>query len=77
MIQRFTGDPINVPIRFIDNMNLALFRGEYEEVREQLIQDFNRMRRDRANDALYQGLLEGYEITIDDEALQRMALPGR
>lgn len=26
MIQRFTGDPINVPIRFIDNMNLALFQ---------------------------------------------------
>lgn len=26
MIQRFTGEPINVPIRFIDNMNLALFQ---------------------------------------------------
>ncbi|MDG6223961.1 MAG: type II/IV secretion system ATPase subunit [Candidatus Thermoplasmatota archaeon] len=26
MIQRFTGDPINVPIRFIDNMNVALFQ---------------------------------------------------
>jgi hypothetical protein len=50
---------------------------EYQEVREQLINDFNRMRRDRANEALYQGLLEGYEITIDDEALQRMVLPGR
>ncbi|MGA1821304.1 MAG: type II/IV secretion system ATPase subunit [Thermoplasmatota archaeon] len=26
MIQRFTGEPINVPIRFIDNMNVALFQ---------------------------------------------------
>ena len=34
MIQRFTGDPINVPIRFIDNMNLALFQEIiYEEGR--------------------------------------------
>jgi hypothetical protein len=47
---------------------------EYEQVREQLIQDFNRMRRDRANEALYQGLLKGYEITIDEEALRRDVL---
>jgi len=34
MIQRFTGDPINVPIRFIDNMNVALFQQIiYEEGR--------------------------------------------
>jgi len=26
LIQRFTGDPINVPIRFIDNLNVALFQ---------------------------------------------------
>lgn len=26
MIQRFTGEPINVPIRFMDNMNVALFQ---------------------------------------------------
>lgn len=26
MIQRFTGDPINVPVRFIDNMNVAVFQ---------------------------------------------------
>ncbi|MCD6383673.1 MAG: type II/IV secretion system ATPase subunit [Thermoplasmata archaeon] len=26
MIQRFTGDPINVPVRFIDNMNVAIFQ---------------------------------------------------
>lgn len=26
MIQRFTGEPINVPIRFMDNLNVALFQ---------------------------------------------------
>lgn len=26
MIQRFTGDPINVPIRFMDNLNIAVFQ---------------------------------------------------
>ena len=26
MIQRFTGDPINVPIRFFDNLNFAIFQ---------------------------------------------------
>jgi flagellar protein FlaI len=26
MIQRFSGDPINVPIRFMDNLNIALFQ---------------------------------------------------
>jgi len=46
----------------------------YEEVREQLINDFNRMRRDRANEALYEGLLEAYEITIDEDALRRSVL---
>jgi len=26
MIQRFTGEPINIPIRFMDNLNIALFQ---------------------------------------------------
>jgi len=26
LIQRFTGDPINVPIRFMDNLNIAMFQ---------------------------------------------------
>ena len=26
MIQRFTGDPINVPMRFFDNLNFAIFQ---------------------------------------------------
>jgi flagellar protein FlaI len=34
MIQRFTGEPINVPIRFIDNLNVAFFQQIlYEEGR--------------------------------------------
>ena len=31
MIQRFTGDPINVPIRFFDNLNFAIFQEVVEE----------------------------------------------
>ena len=31
MIQRFTGDPINVPIRFFDNLNFALFQEVVED----------------------------------------------
>ena len=26
MIREFTGDPINVPIRFFDNLNFAIFQ---------------------------------------------------
>jgi hypothetical protein len=36
------------------------------EVRDRLIMDFNRMRGDRAKDALYEGLLEKYEVVIED-----------
>ena len=31
MIQRFTGDPINVPIRFFDNLNFAIFQEVVED----------------------------------------------
>jgi hypothetical protein len=47
---------------------------EYEEIRDQLVMDYNRMRRDRANELLYQGLVSGYEVEIDEDALQRAAL---
>ena len=47
---------------------------EYEEVRDRLVMDYNRMRRDRANELLYEGLVGGYEVEIDEEALQRAAL---
>jgi hypothetical protein len=46
----------------------------YEQVRDQLVNDFNRMRRERAIEALYEGLLEGYEVAIDEEALRRSVL---
>jgi hypothetical protein len=36
------------------------------------------MRRDRANEALYEGLSQGYEIEIDEAAIEARALtPGR
>lgn len=38
MIQRFTGDPINIPMRFMDNLNIALFQ-------EIIIKDRTVMRR--------------------------------
>jgi len=47
---------------------------EYEEVRDRLVNDFNRMRSDRAKDALYEGLSERYEIEIDRAALEKRAL---
>jgi hypothetical protein len=47
---------------------------EYGEVRDRLVIDYNRMRRERANELLYEGLVGGYEIEIDEEALQRAAL---
>ncbi len=47
---------------------------EYEEVRDRLVNDYNRMRRDRANELLYEGLVRGYEVEIDEEALRRAAL---
>ncbi len=46
----------------------------YEEIRDRLVNDFNRMRRDRANEALYEGLSEGYEVEIDDAALEARTL---
>jgi hypothetical protein len=50
---------------------------EYEEIRNRLVNDFNRVRRDRANEALYEGLSEGYEIEIDDAAIEARALEVR
>jgi hypothetical protein len=47
---------------------------EYGEVRDRLVIDYNRMRRERANELLYEGLVGGYEIEIDEAALQRAAL---
>lgn len=38
---------------------------EYEMVRDRLIEHYNRVRRDRASDALYESLASRYEIVID------------
>lgn len=46
----------------------------YEEVRSRLVVDFNRMRTERANEALYEGLSEGYVVEIDEAALEASAL---
>ena len=47
---------------------------DYSEIRERLVVDYNTMRRDRANEALYEGLSARYEIAIDEDAVRRVAL---
>jgi hypothetical protein len=47
---------------------------QYEEVRDELVADYNRVRRERANELLYEKLAERYEVVIDEEALRRGAL---
>lgn len=49
---------------------------DYQEVRDRLLVDYNRMRRDRANRALYESLVGRYEVEIDEEAVRRAALAG-
>lgn len=48
----------------------------YEEIRDRLVNDYNRMRRDRANQALYEGLSEAYTVEIDEAALEATSLSG-
>lgn len=38
----------------------------WTEVRDRLVMDYNRTRSDRARDALYDGLLQKYEVVIED-----------
>jgi len=42
---------------------------EYEEIRDRLVDDFNRVRRQRANEAFYENLSSRYEVLIDGEAV--------
>jgi len=42
---------------------------EYEVVRDRLVEHYNRVRRDRASDALYESLAARYEIVIDGETV--------
>ena len=41
----------------------------WTEVRDRLVMDYNRTRTDRARDALYEGLLQKYEVVIEDGAV--------
>ena len=43
---------------------------EYDEVRERLVDDFNRLRRQRARDALYESLAGRYEVVVGGETLR-------
>jgi len=41
---------------------------EYDEIRDRLVTDYDRMRSDRAKEALYEGLAGGYEVVISESA---------
>ncbi len=47
---------------------------EFAEARYLVVRDFASELRQRANDALLTGLLEGYDVTIDEEAIRERAL---
>ena len=49
---------------------------DYAEIRDRLVTDYNRMRSDRAKEALVEGLSANYEVEIDEEAVRRSALRG-
>jgi hypothetical protein len=50
---------------------------QYAEIRERLVTDYNRMRSDRAKNALYEGLSANYDVEIDEDAVRRSALRSR
>jgi hypothetical protein len=45
----------------------------YEDVRADLVRDFNRQRAERAKAEMYEGLRREYEVSIDENALQQLA----
>ncbi len=47
---------------------------EFERVRERVLVDYERMRRDRANELLLDGLSKEYVIEIDEDAIQARSL---
>lgn len=49
---------------------------ELAEIRDRVVNDFNRDRAQRANRALYEGLRSGYDVVIDEDAIGRAALGG-
>jgi hypothetical protein len=42
---------------------------EYEVVRDRLVEHYNRVRRERARDALYKSLAKDYEIVVEGEVV--------
>ena len=44
---------------------------ELAEVRDRVVNDFNRDRGQRANQMLYEGLRTNYDVVIDEEAVAR------
>jgi hypothetical protein len=48
-----------------------------DEIRDRVVSDFDRMRRERANEALYEGLVGRYEVVIDGETLPPRVAPCR
>ena len=49
---------------------------EYEEVRDRLVEHFNRVRRERASDAMYESLAGQYVIVIDGETVTEFPYVG-
>lgn len=47
---------------------------EYGQVRERVLADYERTRRDRANELLLEGLSTDYSIEIDEEAIKVRSL---
>ncbi len=50
---------------------------EYEQAREQVLLDYQRSRRERANDLLVEGLMKEYDVTVDEDALRTNTLEAR
>jgi hypothetical protein len=48
---------------------------EFDEVRDRLVTDFDRERRERAMNGLVEGLRERYEVTIDEAAIDDAVIP--
>jgi len=50
---------------------------EYERVRDRVLTDYQRERRERANELLYEGLRKEFDVTVDEEALRARTLEAR
>ena len=54
--------------------DLGRLRG-FDVVRDQLIENYNRVRRERASDALYESLAEQYQIVIEGMTIPDLGEP--